>query len=449
MGILFLIIFTLAEITLAVLSCTKFSEKVKWMQNRLIVRGVESALILLIILLPVTYMKWRFILAAAIVFIRLIIAGIIWLIKRRKAEGVKKKAGVIIGCILSVVLIAVSLTPAFLFTNYHGLETTGEYKVKETGVILTDESREDEFEKDGSFREIPAHFYYPEDAEGNFPLIIFSHGAFGYYQSNYSTYAELVSNGYIVVALDHPHHAFFTKDTAGQIVTVDPDFINSAMTVGDGTGVSDEEIFNITQSWMKLRTDDESFVLDSIKVAKDKSALSDSWQAEDEELILHILSVTDTDRIGLMGHSLGGASGIALGRKRDDIGAVIDLDGTALGELSAIVNGKGVYKTEAYPVPVLVFSQGKDYNEEEQSGAYAGINERLVENAKDGKIVYINGAGHMDFTDLPIFSPFLGSMFGSGKVDSRECMTTVNAVSLNWFNYYLKNEGALDIKASY
>ena len=101
------------------------------------------------------------------------------------------------------------------------LPTTGEYSVNEVSGILVDSSRKNPFESDGSDREVPVHFYYPEtdSAESNsFPLILFSHGAFGYYQSNYSTYMELASHGYVVVALDHPHHSFFTKDTAGKTV---------------------------------------------------------------------------------------------------------------------------------------------------------------------------------------------------------------------------------------
>ena len=68
---------------------------------------------------------------------------------------------------------------------------------------------------------------------------------------------------------------------------------------------------------------------------------------------------------------------------------------------------------------------------------------------KDAKYVEFSGAGHMDFTDLPLFSPFLGAMLGHGDIDSEECMTKVNSIVLNWFDYYLKNEGSLDIQARY
>ena len=211
MGILYLILFATAEITLVVLTFTKFGEKAAWLKNRAIVRSAEVVILLAIILVPTVNMKWRFFTALGLATVRFIFDGVMWLGKRKKATGFKKKGWSVVNCVVSVMLMITALTPAFIFTNYNGLPTTGEYEVKEAAAILVDESRTDTFENDGSYREVPVRFYYPENAEGEYPLVIFSHGAFGYYQSNFSTYEELASNGYIVVALDHPHHSFFTK----------------------------------------------------------------------------------------------------------------------------------------------------------------------------------------------------------------------------------------------
>ena len=272
MGILFLILFTLAEIALVVLTFTKFREKSAWRKNRVIVRVIEVSLLLGIVLLPFTHMKWRFLFALIVVFIRLLLSLIVWLATRKKASDLRRKPATIVSCIFSIVLICISLIPAFLFINYNGLPTTGAYQVNEVSAILVDESRVDPFENDGSYREVPAHFYYPENADSEYPLIIFSHGAFGYYQSNFSTYAELASNGYIVVALDHPHHSFFTKDTDGKMITVDEKFIYEV--TRDDDAVSKEEMMTDSQAWLKVRVDDENFVLDTIKEAKNSGTLS-------------------------------------------------------------------------------------------------------------------------------------------------------------------------------
>lgn len=450
MEFMFMGLFILAEIVLTVLTFIRFKEKSDWLKNRMLVRIIETVLLTAIVLMPFTYMKWRFLAAMAVLIIRLLIAGIVWLAKRKKVTGIKRKPGTVISCFISVVIVSISMTPAFIFTNYHGLETTGKYTVSQTSAILVDKDRIDSFENDGSFREVPVHFYYPQTEGGNFPLVVFSHGAFGYHESNYSTYAELASNGYVVAALDHPHHAIFTKDTDGKTVIVDSKFMNDAMGINS---IEDEEmIFSVTQSWMKLRTDDENFVLDTIKDAKDTAKLSDAWHTDNANTVLSVISKTDAEKIGLLGHSLGGASSTAVARQRSDIDAVVVLDGTMLGERTEIKDGKHVYISEAYPVPVLDFTKESDYNEREQykdENGYAYVNEYVIKNAVDGKTVVFQNAGHMDFTDLPLISPSIASMLGHGDVNSEEMMNTVNAIVLNWFDYYLKDEGTLDIQARY
>ena len=174
-------------------------------------------------------------------------------------------------------------------------------------------------------------FYYPEteDAkESSFPLVVFSHGAFGYYQSNTSTYMELASNGYVVISLDHPYHSFFTEDTTGATITVNPGFLQEVMYINEDT-TPEEEIYELSSKWLAIRTADMHFVLDSVKASKEAGACESEWfiaSDETEQEILKVLAMTNVDEIGLMGHSLGGASSVTVGREREDVDAVIDLD---------------------------------------------------------------------------------------------------------------------------
>lgn len=442
-----------AEVALVCMTFTKWSEKPEWRKNRALVRLIETALVFGIILLPTTHMKWRFLIALVVLIFRFLIAGISWLAGRKKT-GTRKKLWTVVNCVFSVILIAFTLIPSFVFSNYNGLPTTGEYSVNEISDILVDSSRKDPFESDGSDREVPVHFYYPEtDSAGSnaFPLIVFSHGAFGYYQSNFSTYMELASHGYVVVALDHPHHSFFTKDTAGKTVIVDTDFINDVMGINE-EGVSNEQIFTLSQDWLQLRIADENFALDCIERAKIRKSLDASWNTENEETVLKILAMTDTDKIGLMGHSLGGASSVTLARQRTDIDAVVDLDGTMLGEIVGAENGKNIYNEETYNIPVLDFMKEKDYTEREQYKKENGtpyVNDYIIAHAENGKTVVFWNAGHMDFTDLPLISPTLANMLGHGDVDSEKFLTRMNQIVLDWFDYTLKGEGTPDIQAKY
>ena len=55
----------------------------------------------------------------------------------------------------------------------------------------------------------------------------------------------------------------------------------------------------------------------------------------------------------------------------------------------------------------------------------------------------------MNFTDLPLFSPPLAGLLGTGKRDARECIMTMNRVVLEYFDYYLKEKGELSLQEVY
>ena len=60
---------------------------------------------------------------------------------------------------LAIVFLAITLFRTHIITDYKGREVTGPYKVAEANAILIDKSRVEEFEDDGSFREVPVHFF--------------------------------------------------------------------------------------------------------------------------------------------------------------------------------------------------------------------------------------------------------------------------------------------------
>ena len=450
MGFIAFMILAVLEIALAVRTCLKKPEKKVWRRDRLIVRGAETLCIVICMVVSAAQ-KWRFAPVLGLLALLLVIAGLALLIKRNKADGVKKPAGAVVSCILCLLVFCVFLVPAFVFTGYAGLPVSGGHPIAQTAAILIDSSRTDPFESDGSFREVPVHFYYPADGGEKYPLVVFSHGAFGYYQSNTSTYMELASNGYVVAALDHPHHAFFTTDTGGKTVLVDMDFINTALNLNS---IEDpEKEYALYTQWMALRTGDMNFAVDAIKAAAESGAADADWFIADKDraAVEAVLKMTDTARIGLMGHSMGGATSVQLGRERGDIAAVIDLDGTMLGEYTGVENGQLLVSDAVYPVPVLDMNNWESYNDIQEylSQGYHYPNAEVLSHAETGFSVGIRDSKHMDFTDLPLLSPFLGNVLGSGERSTEEVMTTVNSLVLQFFNCYLKGEGVFTAQEIY
>lgn len=124
-----------------------------------------------------------------------------------------------------------------------------------------------------------------------------------------------------MVSIEHPYHSIFTTDTDGNLIIADSQFLNDAMTIGSSENVDDimtEQRFRISNVWMQLHTKDMNFVIDTIKAAcNDKSLAADTWVLQNEDGISEILSHIDCSKIGLMGHSMGGATAVTVGRQRE------------------------------------------------------------------------------------------------------------------------------------
>lgn len=459
MAFILLAILLITEIGFMVFELTKNPIKKEWSLMRLIADGLQLVTYLIMIFLPGIDFTFRFKALFFILIVRLVVAGIVALVQR-KNEKDKKKVMIVLSAVLSAFLLSINMIPAFLFADYHGRELTGDYEVAEAQAILIDSSRTEEFETDGSSREVPVHFYYPADyAESkgsesthSLPLVIFSHGAFGYYQSNASTYMELASNGYVVVSLDHPYHSFFTKDSDGKTVTVNPNFISTAMTVGgDNNPYSEEETYEFTSKWIQLRIDDMNFVLDTLESAAN-GTYSDSWcfNTDSNEDIEKIMTLVNTDKIGLMGHSLGGATAVTVGR-RDDVDAVIDLDGTMLGEELGVENGHVIANEDPYTTPLLCINNEEHQLDAQQQdkNSYSYVNNVVLGSATDGHVTYFKGSEHMNYTDLPLFSPVLAKLLGTGDIDAGECVDKMNSIVVSFFDHYLKGEGDFAVAESY
>lgn len=156
----------------------------------------------------------------------------------------------------------------------------------------------------------------------------------------------------------------------GKLITVDPAFLQEVIYINED-GTSEEEIFHLSQEWINLRVVDIDYVVDCVETAKKSGCENHTWfvkEKADIEAIENILAMTDIEKIGLMGHSLGGAASVTVGRIREDIDAVIDLDGTMLGEQKSYENGEYQYIEEPYPVPIFSLDNEEHYWGGKESG---------------------------------------------------------------------------------
>lgn len=339
-----------------------------------------------------------------------------------------------------------------LFPAFEPLPVTGEHIVETVEETWVDQDRLETYTDTGENRSVTVKIWYPEE-EGRYPLVVFSHGAGGVLESNASTCENLASHGYVAVAIAHPYQAAFVKDTSGKVTLADGKFMKYIMTgeiadtkqpgdVGESScEISDDEkasqLYEYQKEWMTVRTGDTNFVLDTLLVK--------AGQAEEAPY-----SRIDTGKIGVFGHSLGGATAVATGRERTDISAVIDIEGTMLGEYTGYENGSHTFNEDPYPVPLLDINSRAVYEEAEGMEAEGEeyVNFYVGQRAVDFREVIFEDAGHMNFCDLSLASPVLAGLLGTGTVDERECLENLNELVLNYFDCYLKDQ-SLAIKDSY
>ena len=114
---------------------------------------------------------------------------------------------------------------------------------------------------------------------------------------------ELASNGYVVCSIDHPYHSLFTIGTDEHLTIVDPAYMQEYVSFSNGN-YGEADALKLEHKWMDLRTADINFVLDTI-LAQAQDTGSDA-----------VYQLIDPEKIGLMGHSLGGESVAQVARER-------------------------------------------------------------------------------------------------------------------------------------
>jgi dienelactone hydrolase len=381
--------------------------------------------------------SFRWVMLAILLFL-LAVKGTVSLIRNKTNIQKYKNSKILWKSIFMILAWVIAFAPAIVFPQHLSPKVTGKYGVGTATYTYVDKNRVEEFSDKGENRFVNVEFWYPKNTDGKFPLLVFSHGASGIKASNASTYTELASHGYVVVSIDHPYHSFYTKSEDGTVAMINSDY-NREITNLNTKGVyTNEELNGLIQKWMKLRTDDMNFVIDTIL----KKAESDNNP---------IYQQINTEKIGVFGHSMGGAASVWLGRERDDIDAVVNIDAPFFSEL--------VYKkemdnfaasTKAYTTPIFNIYSDDVWGQLDITPIYVA-NKLNNESFKDAYTTHFKGAKHLSLTDLSLFSPILANVLQGGKagIDPYYCIETENELILNFFDYELKGIGHFTPKETY
>jgi len=376
--------------------------------------------------------------------------------KSAKASSIKKTIGIIVAVFYaSVAVVLPILLPVFSFS-----EPTGIYKVGTTTYEWTDEAREETFTpKAGDKRKLKIQIWYPankdtkgqtrayvedgallaegyhrilgmpkqvfnsiryvkthslenvdiSDQEATYPVLIFSHGFSGHKNQNTFQIEEIVSRGYIVVGIDHTYNSTVSKFSDGRTAYFTPGKDDSAETMDQTNPI-----------WVA----DASFVLNQVE----KLAAHDPDQ--------RFTGRMDLERIGMFGHSFGGATSTQMLMSDDRVKAALNMDGVLYGKLR--VPEGGLNK------PFLMMSADHSRNFEQYTKdpvliAFLTDVFKRYDHITDGGNYWLTlrNMSHMGFSDLYLTSPLFEWMEG---ISLKKSYPIINAYTLDFFNHFLKQE---------
>ena len=247
--------------------------------------------------------------------------------------------------------------------------------------------------------------------------------------TDYTSLAEdLASHGYVVVGFDAPYRSWVVVLPDGRVIARAPQ--NNLDLVG---GPQADQLANkLVQAW----TADTGFALDQLERLNTSDPSG------------RFLGRLDMQRVGVFGHSLGGATALLFCHDDSRCKAGIDVDGAPLGKVIA----EGVTQ----PFMFLLSDHRGESTDAETPEAIrqAGANIRSIYDRLPGDRrleIVIQGANHYMFSDgamlkSPLVMRALRTL-GIVRLDGRRQVAVTAHYISTFFDVYLKGAPASELKS--
>ncbi|WP_152395997.1 alpha/beta hydrolase [Paenibacillus guangzhouensis] len=257
------------------------------------------------------------------------------------------------------------------------------------------------------------------DQESSYPVLIFSHSLNGTKNQNTFEIEQLVSHGYIVVGIDHTYRSTISVFPDGRVVPFVPQESNTI-----------DYLDQINEEWVE----DAKFVLDQVE----KLAKNDPDHRFTDRM--------DLERIGMFGHSFGGATTTQMLMTDSRIKAAINMDGGLYGKLRIPADGlkkpflmmsaDGTLAGTTHMSDEEIASQGTTRKDLDKF--FEDTFARQASVAVGGNYwMTLKHMKHMGFSDMYLISPIFEKSEG---VDVQRVHQLINDYSLDFFNHYLKQQ---------
>lgn len=269
------------------------------------------------------------------------------------------------------------------------------------------------------------------NAEASYPVIIFSHGFRGFEGQNMFQVEQLVSHGYIVAGINHTYDSMASIFPDGRVALFD-----SVKNLE-----SEIEPLEKTDRTNEVWVNDARFVLDQLE----QLATDDPDQRFKGRI--------DMSRVGMFGHSFGGAATVQILLSDPRVLAGINMDGSLYGERRIPTAGinKPFLMISADEEDDLAASSAVSDNQQANLDMTLGkveqYNQELQEQELHARLAPVKAGGnywlklpntsHMSFSDFFLITPIIEWVQG---VNARGTHRLVNEFTLDFFNHYLKGQ---------
>ena len=250
----------------------------------------------------------------------------------------------------------------------------------------------------------------PISGAGVFPVLLYSHGWGGFRQINQNQIEQLASLGYVVVAVDHTYGAMVTEMPDGRVL------MNNRAILTPSSAPDSEARF---ARLVNVYAQDLRFTLDQLERAN----------TGEGPFGKRFAGRLDLGRIGLFGHSTGGAAVFQACGQDSRCRAVIGQDPVTTG-VDATITSRGLTQ------PSLSFFS-KDYLDSPSDKRTVSM---LQAGKSDGFRIGIPTAAHYDFVLTPFFSPLAATIGLKGPIPSDRVVGLIDAYQEAFFDEYLRGK---------
>jgi len=244
-----------------------------------------------------------------------------------------------------------------------------------------------------------------------FPVVIYSHGWNGFSSVSTAQALQLASHGYIIVGMQHTYGAIVTVFEDGTVAKNNPDALPD--------GAPDDEYEIAAHKLVDQWAGDISYALDF---------LTD----QNEDSTSPFYKTFDLSRVGVYGHSTGGGSAIQFCGTDPRCKALLGLD-PFMRPVSYEVLDSGITQPSFF-----MFSQ--KWRDDLNSRNNKLFNPFYSKSTNTFAAVYIQGADHLDFIDLPLVSPLAPQLGLKGPINGKRVTAIVNDYLLSFFDATLNGK---------